>query len=597
MLLAFSCLPACAHEPADITVKDFSHESAGDKAQRMDWFNEARFGMFIHWGLYAQPAGVWEGKEIGGIGEWIQSYAKIPVSKYSALQAKFNPVKYDAEAWVRLAKQAGMKYIVITSKHHDGFCLFDSAHTDWDIGGTPYKKDLLKPLAAACRKHGLKMCFYHSIMDWHHPQYGNKAPWRGNHATPEPDMQRYRNYMKKQLHELLTEYGDVGIVWFDGEWESSWTHEMGVDLYNYCRTLQPATIVNNRVDKGRSGMAGMTKQGEFRGDYGTPEQEIPHTGFGEGVYWESCMTMNNTWGFKKNDHQWKSPTTLVRNLIDIASKGGNFLLNVGPTAEGEIPAPSVERLQAMGQWMQKYGDSIVGTSASPFERVSWEGRCTQKALAGDQTRLYLHLFNWPEDGRLLVKSLQNKPVEAAIVGQGESLPTSGEPGRWVIQLPSQAPDKIASVVRLDIRGAAEVAPYAIEPNEQGVFLLTADDAKLDGPALRLEHVAGQPNHIGYWTDASAKVGWSIPIAKQATYVPVVRYACLDASAGSQVILQAGETKVPFKIERTGSWEKFKAVQLDPVTLAKGVQSIVLQPQSKPGQAVMNIQSVTLRPIE
>jgi hypothetical protein len=275
-------------------------ESAAERDARMAWFREARFGMFIHWGVYAVPPGEWAGKKYGGGVEWIQSQAKIPVAEYTPLKDRFNPVKYDADAWVRLAKDAGMKYIVITSKHHDGFCLWDSAHTDWDIASTPYKNDLLKPLAEACRRHGLTLCFYHSIMDWHHPDYGDKAEWRGNAANPAPDMDKYTAYMKAQLKELLEGYGPLGVLWFDGEWEKSWTHERGKDLYDYVRSLQPSIIVNNRVDKGRRGMEGFTAGGEFRGDFGTPEQEIPATGL-PGVDWESCMTMNDTWGFSAHD--------------------------------------------------------------------------------------------------------------------------------------------------------------------------------------------------------------------------------------------------------------------------------------------------------
>ena len=459
LLLSASLLTPLLAEQGEVDIKDFSGETPAQKAERMEWFNEARFGMFIHWGLYAQPAGVWNGKPVKGIGEWIQSKAAIPVSDYSPLQKTFNPVKYDPDAWVRAAKNAGMKYIVITSKHHDGFCLWESQYTDWDIGGTPYKKDLLKPLAEACHKHGLKICWYHSIMDWHHPDYGKKAKWRGNHDNPKPDMDAYTAHMKNQLQELLTNFGDIGIVWFDGEWEDAWTHERGIDLYNYCRSLQPGTIVNNRVDKGRRGMAGMSKGDEFRGDYGTPEQEIPHTGFGPGVYWESCMTMNNTWGFKKDDQKWKSTEKLIHNLIDIASKGGNFLLNVGPTAAGEIPAASLERLEAMGTWMKTNGASIHGTQANPFKELSWNGRCTMKATKDGNTRLFLHIFEWPEGGKLHVKGLQNQPQGVSILGQRTRnfLPVSGQAGEWVIQLPAAAPDPVCTVVNCSIQGAPEIA--------------------------------------------------------------------------------------------------------------------------------------------
>ncbi len=323
-----------------------------DKDKRMAWFREAKFGMFIHWGLYALPAGTWNGKPVGGIGEWIMNSAKIPVAEYKPLQQQFNPVKYDAKEWVRIAKDAGMKYIVITSKHHDGFGLWPSKLSEWNIANTPYKKDLLKQLAQACKEAGIKLCFYHSIMDWTHPDYLPRRPW-----DPRPDVKadfpKYVEYMKGQLKELLTNYGDIGILWFDGEWESTWTHEMGKDLYSYVRKLQPNIIINNRVDKGRAGMAGMTQGDHFMGDYGTPEQEIPANGFGAGVDWESCMTMNNTWGFVSYDQNWKSASTIVRNLVDCVSKGGNYLLNVGPTALGEIPAPSGERLVAVGQWTKR----------------------------------------------------------------------------------------------------------------------------------------------------------------------------------------------------------------------------------------------------
>ena len=236
------------NESAMVVVKDFSGETAAEKAARMKWFTDARFGMFIHWGLYAQPAGVWKGKAMKGNGEWIQRNVPIKTADYEPLQKTFNPIKYNAEQWVLLAKKAGMKYIVITSKHHDGFCLYDSKYSDWDMGGTPYKKDLLDPLAEACRRHGLKMCFYHSILDWHHPQFGAKAKWAGNHATENPDMEIYRTYMKNQLHELLTDYGDVGVVWFDGEWAKCWTHEMGVDLI---QLLPHAATQHNRQQSRR----------------------------------------------------------------------------------------------------------------------------------------------------------------------------------------------------------------------------------------------------------------------------------------------------------------------------------------------------------
>ncbi|MDF7823288.1 alpha-L-fucosidase [Pontiellaceae bacterium B12227] len=430
-------------------------ETPEQRDERMEWWREARFGMFIHWGVYAVPAGEWNGKPVKGIAEWIQSKAPITAAEYEPLKDVFNPVQYDAVNWVQLAKNAGMKYIVITSKHHDGFCLWDSAETDWDIASTPYKRDLLKPLADACEKHGIKLCFYHSIMDWKHPDYGVKKPWRGNFDNPEPDMDAYTAYMKAQLKELLTGYGDIGVLWFDGEWEKAWTSERGADLDDYLRAIQPSIIINNRVDKGRKGMAGMNKAGDFRGDFGTPEQEIPHNGF-PGVDWESCMTMNKSWGYKASDHNWKSTEQLIRNLVDIASKGGNYLLNIGPTAEGLIPAPSVERLNEMGEWMKLNGPSIHGTSASPLPALDW-GRCTMKKT-GEKTTLYLHVFQWPENGELMVPGLRaaSEALSATWLADGSKAEVLTGPESVAISLPKQAPDAIDTVIELNISGPYEI---------------------------------------------------------------------------------------------------------------------------------------------
>jgi alpha-L-fucosidase len=252
--------------------------------------------------------------------------------------------------------------------------------------GTPFKRDILKELAQECQKQKIKLCFYHSIMDWHHPDYLPRRGW-DKRPTAEANFGRYIEYMKGQLKELLTNYGPIGIAWFDGEWEGTWTHDKGEDLYKFVRSLQPNIIVNNRVDKGRQGMAGMTK-GDFAGDYGTPEQEIPANGFGEGVDWESCMTLNDTWGFKSKDMNWKSTETLLKNLIDCASKGGNYLLNVGPTPEGTFPQPIVERLGMMGKWLKAHGEAIYGTQASPFPKPLPWGRVTRKG-----NKLYLHVFD------------------------------------------------------------------------------------------------------------------------------------------------------------------------------------------------------------
>ena len=436
------------------------NETPAQHDARMKWFTDAKFGMFIHWGAYSTAGGEWNGNKVGGAGEWLLSNAQITPADYEVLQGQFNPVKFDAKRWVEIAKDAGMKYIVITSKHHDGFGLWDSALTDWDVGGSPFApRDPLKELADACATAGIRLCFYHSIMDWHHPDYLPRRAW-DKRPTDGADYQRYEDYMKGQLKELLGgRYGKIGIVWFDGEWEGTWTHEKGKNLYDFVRGLDADIIVNNRVDTGRSGMEGITREGDYRGDYGTPEQQIPATGLPEGVDWETCMTMNGTWGFVKHDDSWKSNEDLVRKLVDIASKGGNFLLNVGPTGEGEIPAPSVERLAAMGAWMKINARSIYATKANPFpETPSW-GRVTRATNEDGSDRLYLHVFDWPADGQLRLSGLLSDPRAVQILGQRtRNLWSSTRDGDTVVfNLPKEPINPVCTVVAVDLANPLAIA--------------------------------------------------------------------------------------------------------------------------------------------
>jgi len=425
--------------------KNYLLESKSDKDQRMEWWREARFGMFIHWGLYAIPAGEWKDKTTHA--EWIRTTAQIPLKEYDQFVPQFNPDQFNAKAWVQMAKDAGMKYITITSKHHDGFCLWDSKETDFDVMSTPFKRDILKELATACREiGGIRLCFYHSIMDWHHPDYNERRNWEKDRPVAGTDRKRYIAYMKKQLKELVTQYGDIGVFWFDGEWEGFWKHEDGVDLYNYLRGLKPDVIINNRVDKGRGGMAGMTTAGGYAGDFGTPEQEIPETGL-PGVDWESCMTMNNNWGYNKADKNFKSVKDLIQKLVDIASKGGNFLLNIGPKADGSFPQESIDRLKAIGDWMKVNGESIYGTNASPFEHTSW-GRVTQKT-AGNKTYLYLHVFDWPKDGVIHLEGIGNKPQYVYQLWDKEKVSFIANSNSLMVQLPGRSPDENDAVIVLE----------------------------------------------------------------------------------------------------------------------------------------------------
>ena len=450
---------SCQNPPSEHNSYGIDHDS------RMSWWREARFGLFIHWGLYAIPAGEWNDRTTHG--EWIRTTAEIPIDEYDRFIGQFNPIKFDADKWVQIAKRAGMKYIVITSKHHDGFSLFDSKYSDFDVMSTPFKRDILDELATACRKYDLKMCWYYSIMDWYHPDYLPRRDWESRSAD-SAEYDRYVTYMKNQLKELIENYGDIGVLWFDGEWEGTWNHDYGKDLYDYVRTLQPDIILNNRVDIGRSGMAGMTSSGGYKGDFGTPEQEIPATGI-PGVDWETCMTMNSHWGYNKNDDSWKSSKDLIQKLADISSKGGNFLLNVGPTAEGLFPEESIERLQQIGDWMQVNGESIYGTSASPFRSLDW-GRCTQK-LTSAGSRLFLHVFSWPENGRLVLPGIYNKVERAFLLAdEGKDLEAFNEEDNIVIAVPEDQPDPYSTVVALDLIGKPDVDDPPVIDIRQKIFI-------------------------------------------------------------------------------------------------------------------------------
>ncbi|HJP82516.1 MAG TPA: alpha-L-fucosidase [Fimbriimonadaceae bacterium] len=560
-----------------------------DKNKRMAWFRDAKFGMFIHWGLYSQPAGVWNGKNIPGAAEWLLNTAQIKVADYEPLIKTFNPVRYHPKEWVRIAKNAGMKYIVITSKHHEGFGLWPSKQGDWNIASTPYKKDLLKPLAQACKEAGIRLCFYHSIMDWHHPDYLPRRSW-----DPRPeqkaDFERYVRYMKAQLKELLTDYGPIGILWFDGEWESTWTHERGKDLYNYVRKLQPNIIINNRVDTGRSGMQGMNQDDGFVGDYGTPEQEIPANGFGPGVDWESCMTMNDTWGFSSHDHNWKSSAKLVQNLIDCVSKGGNYLLNVGPTAEGLIPQPSIERLAQVGNWTSTYGESIYGAQASPFPKQLPWGRVTRK---GDTW--YCHIFD-PAMTEIELTGVRGAKFssarEIASTRKGSIRYGSTESGPTVMIGSDTRPKELASlprVIAIKVQDAHIETPIPKQAAD-GSLDLKAIDAKLNG-GLAYE---SDKDCIGYWTNPKDTVEWQFAAVRGEVNVEI-ELACPADSAGANYEIQIGGEILRGTVPTTGSWSTFKRISLGKVSLVVGGPTkLTVVPKSKPGLGVMNLRAIRLR---
>jgi len=417
-------------------------ESMYDRDKHMAWWREARFGMFIHWGLYAIPAGVWRGRCIPGIGEWIMYNARIPVREYEKLAEKFNPTKFDARKWVRIAKEAGMKYIVITAKHHDGFCMFDTKYTDYNIvKATPFRRDPLKELAEACKDEGIRLGFYYSqTLDWHHPN-GMGNDWDYD-LSKQNFIEYLRTYVEPQIEELLTNYRPVAVLWFD---ITTPTPELARELRDLVRRISPETIISGRIG-GRIGRPTVPSRG--LADYiSMGDNQIPDRRIGDD--WEVPMTLNDTWGYKSYDHNWKSPGRVIQILVEVVSKGGNLLLNVGPTAEGEIPKPSVDVLLEVGKWLRRNGESIYGAKAAPFDTpADAPYRCTYKP-----GKLYIHVFGWPWDGELRIFDVEGKikPKEAYFLED----PAYGALSyRWsgrdlIIDIPEKPLDPIDTVIVLE----------------------------------------------------------------------------------------------------------------------------------------------------
>ncbi len=574
-------------------------------AQRAAWFRQDRFGMFIHFGLYS----------ILGHGEWIRDTGKIPLEEYDKLPAQFNPLKFHAAQWVATAKQAGQKYLCITTKHHDGFCMFNTKLTDFNIMHTPFGRDLVKELSDECHRQGLRLGLYYSIMDWHHPDWLPRRPWETSRSREGADPNRYLDYMKGQIRELLTNYGQVDVLWFDGGWETKKPEQLArfQAIIEMARRIQPRLLVNDRANIG--------------GDFQTPEQFVPATGFvdkaGRPAIWEATMTISTGhgsfaptawWGYDRQETVFKPADELLQKLIDIASKGGNLILNIGPRPDGTIRPEETERLAAIGRWMSRYGEAIYGTSASPFRLLPFFGRITQKG-----SRLYVHLFDWPEDHRLVLPGLKTAIVRAYSMREpSATLAVHRPPGSAdaLIDLPVEAPDPLAGVIVVELAGPAQVEPIRIVAGNDGVVRLPAHYAEIyarHGQRARPMSRAGRA-YIGNWSNPQDIAVWHFELAAGGSYrVKLDAKPLCREAIGQRVCITAGDERLtgtitvdgvkpgqPLKLAKLTGTITADGVKLgQPLSLAAGKVTLLVQllDAHRTGPPILDLFQVELVPLK
>ncbi len=529
------------------TAQDVIPESKEAFDQRMQWFNDSQFGLFIHYGVYSNLAGEWKGEPVERYAEWIQRWGNITPDEYTPLAADFNPEQLDADLWVKTAKEAGMKYMVITTKHHEGVCLWDSAVTEYDIGeATTFDRDILGELKAACDKYGIKFGTYYSIIDWHHPsQRAEKALSQ----TTNNDKAGYITYMKAQLQELIERY-DPAIMWFDGDWVKWWTMEDGIDLYNYLRELSPEMIINNRV----------AKRAAFKKDYGTPENSTPGASLDH--FWEACWTINHSWGYKKSDQKWKSHTELIQKQIDINTKGGNLLLNIGPKSDGSWPEASFGQLKTMGAWNAAHQDAVYSTENANLPIQAWGKLAWSKTSNAESGELFAYIFDWPSDEKLLIKLILADTITASAY-EGQPLPTTTQKNGIEIDLSSITPNEYATVVRVKYNGLRKLKSEGPDLKLAGnELILQASDANYQKRKL----IKPSDDFIAFSFRPKVEANWALNVPAPSKYQVKMLYSCIGHTKKTKAVITAGSAKIESWLEPTPGLDAYNLLELGIIEL-------------------------------
>ena len=552
------------------------------------WFKDAKFGMFIHWGLFAEAGGAWNGKNFYGISEWMMNRGKIPAADYAALAKKFNPTQFNAKEWAQLAKDAGMKYMVITAKHHEGFAMSNSKVSDFNIvKATPYRQDPMKPLAQAVRNAGLKFGFYYSqFLDWHEPNGGGNK-WDFD-ETKKDYQAYYRTKSIPQIKELLSNYGPLGLIWFD--MPGGLSKDETQSLINDVRKIQPGCLISSRVGNGL---------GDFK-DYG--DGEIPATVSTTGA-WEALFTHNDSWGYSKFDYNFKSPKEIVRLLTTVSSKGGNLILNVGPDSSGKMPEYSIKYLRRVGKWLKVNGEAIYGTTAGFINPQPW-GLTTTKPH-----KLYLHVFERPKNGFVFIPGMHHIK-KAYLLANKQLLAFSKSPGGISIKLPYLTDDynTVIAVDLLDKSPAPDMNAPVTVSNQYSANALDAINAHPFGKT-QIKSIT-YSHYFGDWKHVPCLIAMATPddlavfnanITEPGDYKVTLEYACTPEQAKQEGVMKLNGKEYLFETLPTSDYESHKPLLFIKQTIAittikeAGLYQLSIKPLHS-GAELFKLKTIWVEPI-